>query len=67
MAYNRDNYLKHVAHIVEVYNKVKEPDKPDTRIVSKVFPEHNIHISYRTWMNIKNMKSQQFKNQLSMF
>ena len=57
MAYNRNNYLKQTRYIVEIYNSVKECDKPDSHIVRFIFPKHNIFLSYRTWMNIKNMKS----------
>ena len=56
MAYTRNNYIKHVRYIVGIYNSIKEYDKPDTFIVNHIFPKHNIFISYRTWMNIKNMK-----------
>jgi len=55
MAYNRTNYLNKVRKIVEVYNACKAYDIPDTRIVAREFPKHNIFISYSTWMNIKNM------------
>ncbi|OYU84476.1 MAG: hypothetical protein CFE24_06165 [Flavobacterium sp. BFFFF2] len=55
MAYNSKNYLKRVRFILNVYQPVKTPDIPDTKIVSKVFPKHNINISYSQWMNIKGM------------
>lgn len=53
MAYNKNNYHKNCLRIIEVYKAHKHEDVPDTRIVAKVFPKFNIHISYRTWMNIK--------------
>lgn len=56
MPYVRDNYCKRAQYIREVYFKVKEDDIPDTRIVRSVFPRYNIWISYRQWMNIKNMR-----------
>ncbi|ADY51530.1 hypothetical protein Pedsa_0958 [Pseudopedobacter saltans DSM 12145] len=67
MAYHRTNYLKKVSHIMAVYQEVKEPDIPDTKIVAKVFPKHNIYISYRQWMNLKGLKPSEYKNQLSLF
>lgn len=56
MPYTRDNYIKKARHIREVYHSVKEEDIPDTRIVRNIFPRHHIYISYRQWMNIKNMR-----------
>ncbi|MDO9554547.1 hypothetical protein [Rhodonellum sp.] len=56
MPYVRDNYIKKAQHIREVYLAVKEEDIPDTRIVRQVFPKFHIFISYRQWMNVKNMK-----------
>lgn len=67
MPYNRNNYLKKTRHIVDVYLLYKNPDLPDTRIVANYFPKHNIHISYRTWMNIKGINFSQETPQLSLF
>ncbi len=68
MAYNRKNYLKQVQYIMQVYSSVKEPDVPDTRIVSNIFPKHNIFISYSTWKNIKGMKPSEYNTrQLMLF
>lgn len=68
MAYNGLNYAKKTARIVEVYKSVKESDKPDSTIVAKIFPEHGIFISYRTWMNIKGKKPSEYNtSQLSLF
>lgn len=53
MAYNKTNYYKRARFIISIYNAVKNPDIPDTTIVSKVFPKHGINLSYRQWMNIK--------------
>jgi len=61
MAYTRDNYLKRVNSIVAVYNSVKQPDIPDTRIVKNIFPQHNIFISYRMWMIYKGLKQSTYK------
>lgn len=61
MAYNRTNYLKTVNYIVDIYNKAKERDKPDTQILRYVFPQHGIYISYRQWMNIKSMKPSEYR------
>ncbi len=55
MSYNRRNYLKTARFIVEIYKQYKHPDVPDTDIVRLHFPKHNIHISYRQWMNIKGI------------
>jgi len=57
MAYNRRNYLKNVSYIISVYNEVKQYDIPDTHILRHEFPKHGIFISYRTWMNIKNLNT----------
>lgn len=69
MAYNRRNYLKTARYIVSVYNLYKFPDVPDTKIVRNYFPKHNIHITYRQWMNIKGMVIPKEENtqQLSLF
>ena len=68
MAYTRTNYLKKAAHIIAIYKSIKEPDKPDTRIVAHDFPAHNIFISYRQWMNIKGMKPSEYApSQLALF
>ena len=55
MAYNNKNYIKRARFIISVYNEVKNPDIPDTKIVNRIFPKHGINISYRQWMNIKGM------------
>jgi len=68
MAYNSNNHKKKVARILAVYSSIKEADIPDTRIVAKKLPEHDIHISYRTLMNYKNIKpSELVTNQLNLF
>lgn len=68
MAYHNRNRLKKIEHIIQVYNEVKTPDIPDTRIISQVFPKHHIYISYRQWMMIKNMKfSERYPKQLELF
>lgn len=67
MAYNRTNYNKRVQYIIQVYNKAKERDIPDTRILKSVFPNHGIYISYRQWMNIKAMKPSEYNGQLMLF
>lgn len=67
MAYNRNNHLKKVASIIALYNRVKEPDKPDTYILRVVFPKHNIYISRRTWVSYKGMKPSEYKQQLELF
>ena len=68
MAYNKRNYYKRIKHIIDVYNSVKHADVPDTAIVRNVFPKHNIHITYRQWMNIKGVVIPSPKsNQLSLF
>lgn len=56
MAYHNRNRLKRIEYIIKVYNEVKKPDIPDSFIVRNIFPKHHIYISYRLWMNIKNMK-----------
>lgn len=58
MAYNKGNYMRSIRHIVATYHRLKNPDLPDTYVVRVLFPKENIYISYRTWMNIKNMKTQ---------
>lgn len=55
MAYNNRNYFKRVRKIIDVYNSYKHEDVPDTKIVKNYFPKHDIHLSYRQWMNIKGM------------
>jgi hypothetical protein len=69
MAYNRKNYIKKIRSIVEIYKAEKHYDVPDTHIVSKIFPKHNIFISYRTWTNIKGtpLAEKTSENQLSLF
>lgn len=54
--YNKNNYYKWARYVVEIYNKYKHEDVPDTRIVKNKFPEHGIFITYRQWMNIKGMR-----------
>ncbi len=68
MAYNRNNYFKRARYIIAVYKSVKFQDVPDTYIVRVVFPKHNIFLSYRQWMNIKDAKiPKQNPNQTSLF
>jgi hypothetical protein len=68
VAYNSRNHKKKIAHVLSVYQSLKETDIPDTRIVAKKLPEHNIHISYRTLMYYKSMKpSENQETQLSLF
>ena len=69
MAYNRINYLKKARYIVSVYNQYKHADVPDSKIVRHHFPNHNIYITYRQWMNIKGMVIPKVENtqQLSLF
>ncbi|WP_410221922.1 hypothetical protein [Pedobacter sp.] len=67
MAYNNNNKNKHIALVMEVYHKVKQPDRPDTKIVAFDLPQHNIHISYRTLMNYKAKKPSEYLTQLSLF
>lgn len=74
MAYQRTNHLRRIAHIIAVYNSIKEPDKPDTVIIDREFPKHGIYISYRRWMQIKSMKPSDYcldqlsvKGQLNLF
>jgi hypothetical protein len=71
MAYNQENKVKHFEHILEVYKQVKQEDIMDTFIVRRVFPKHNIFISYRKFMYIKHQNApdrRRFdRNQLSMF
>lgn len=55
MAYNRKNYIIRAQYIVSVYNAYKYEDVPDSYIVRVHFPKHQIFITYRQWMNIKNM------------
>ena len=55
MAYNRRNYLKNALFIFSVYREIKQHDIPDTFILRNEFPKHGIFISYRTWMNIKSL------------
>lgn len=62
------NYSKRVRFILEVYEKYKEEDVPDTKIVRHIFPKYGIYISYRQWMNIKGMKPSEYRVlQLSIF
>ena len=57
MAYNRDNYKKHVQFVLSVYRQCKNDntDKPDSQIVRQDFPKHGLNMSYRKWMNIKGL------------
>lgn len=54
MAYNRKNYIIRLQYIVSVYKAYKHDDIPDSHIVRFHFPKHQIFITYRQWMNIKN-------------
>ncbi|WP_370997436.1 hypothetical protein [Mucilaginibacter sp. RCC_168] len=57
-----------VAHVLEVYNSIKERDIPDTRVLTILKRDHNILISYRTLMNYKGKKPSELNtNQLSIF
>lgn len=68
MAYNNRNRLRYTEYIIKVYNEVKQPDIPDSFIIRNIFPKHNIYISYRKWMNIKNMKrSERLPQQATLF
>lgn len=68
MAYNRNNYFKRARYIIDIYKSVKHDDVPDTQIVRTIFPKHNIHLSYRQWMNLKGLViPQPAQNQLTMF
>lgn len=68
MAYNNRNYIKSINYIVGIYQANKQEDIPDTFIVRRIFPKHNIFISYRTWMYIKNRQEETVKdNQLALF
>lgn len=69
MAYNSNNHTKTVDHILSTYQSVKHYDVPDTYIVRCIFPKHNIFISYRKWMGIKNADNHReaIRKQLSLF
>lgn len=68
MAYNRKNYYKRAQFIIDVYKTAKHADVPDTKIVRVEFPKHNIHISYRQWMNLKGLViPKQNTSQLQLF
>lgn len=67
MAYHNRNRLKYIEHILSVYNSVKHYDVPDSHIVRHIFPKHNIYISYRNWMSIKNMKMREPEKQMELF
>lgn len=56
MAYNKKNYYKWARNVIEIYNKYKYEDVPDTHIIKHKFPLHGVFISYRQWMNIKGMR-----------
>lgn len=66
MAYTRNNHLKRVASIVDLYNRVKEPDIPDTYILRVIFPKHNIFICRRTWIGYKGMKPSEYNQQMKL-
>jgi hypothetical protein len=71
MAYNSKNKNRERRHIIEVYNKYKQEDIPDTYIVRHKFKEHGIFISLRTWVSIKGMKPSELaepnNNQTTLF
>jgi hypothetical protein len=68
VAYTSINKDKTNQHIMEVYKSVKHHDVPDTYIVRCIFPKHNIFISYRTWVSIKNTPEKSGAlNQLALF
>jgi hypothetical protein len=68
VAYNSNNKTKQKEYILNVYATVKHYDVPDTYIVRCIFPKHNIFISYRTWLGIKNIgNSIEPTNQLALF
>jgi hypothetical protein len=71
MAYNTLNHRKRVRYVLDVYRKHKECDVPDTYIIRNIFPKHNIFLSYRQWMNYKNMPEREVSatclRQLRMF
>lgn len=68
MAYNSKNKNKQRKFILEVYNRIKQEDIPDTRIVNNLFKEYGIFISRRTWVTIKGLKPSELQdNQLSLF
>lgn len=61
MAYTHINKLRTHKGIIDVYNKVKHHDVPDTWIVKNYFPKHGIYISYRNWMRIKALNEKDVK------
>ena len=69
MSYNSNNYNKWVNEVIKLYRSLKTPDIPDTEIIRREFPRHNIHLSYRQWMNIKGrpLKKEAPTNQLNLF
>jgi hypothetical protein len=69
MAYNKINYNKRARIIIALYKAVKNDDVPDTEIVRRIFPQHNVFLSYRQWMNIKGtpIPSEIPTNQLALF
>lgn len=69
MAYNKNNYNKRTRLIIALYKTVKNEDVPDTEIVRRIFPQHNVFLSYRQWMNIKGtpIPSEIPTNQLNLF
>jgi len=56
MAYTNENHKKRVRYILRVYQEHKHHDVTDTFILKNVFPKFNIYLSYRQWMNYKNIK-----------
>jgi hypothetical protein len=68
MAYNNNNKNAQRRYILEVYNRIKQDDIPDTQIVRHKFKEHGIFISRRTWVTLKGMKPSELNSdQLSLF
>lgn len=65
MAYNRNTYIKRAQYIIEVYKMYKFSDVPDSYIVRVHFPKHNIFMTYRQWMNIKNTPFPKSENQFN--
>jgi hypothetical protein len=63
MKRNDINYSKRIEAIYDVYVSTKQYDIPDTMIVKKYFPKHNIYISYQTLMRIKKLKQKELNIQ----
>ncbi len=53
MSYHRQNHIRRLRYIVDVYNAHKHYDVTDSYIIRNIFPKHNIYLSYRAWMKIK--------------